>query len=684
MQETNLKGRALKYLVHSGYTPEEYLELMKIYEQNVTLVNQNDVVKGRVVSVADGNVTVDIGYKSEATIPRSEFLSMPDIKAGDEVEVMVEATEDNDGKLKLNRRKVDFLQVWEKVLKLHETQEVVKVTLTRRTKGGLVANLLGIDAFLPGSQVDVRPVRDFDALVGRELDVRVVKINHPNENVVVSHKVLLEEELATQREEMLTKLEKGMVLKGIVKAIADFGIFVDLGGVDGLVHITDLSWGRVNHPSEVVQLDQEIQVVVIEYDKETKRISLGIKQLIAHPWDDIDSKITIGQKVNGKIVSLTDYGAFIEIEKGIEGLIHISEMSWTQHVKHPSQMFNMGQEVECVVLAIDKIEKKISLGIKQLEADPWEILLQKYPIGSIQKAVVKNLANFGVFAELETGVEGLVHISDLSWTKKLRHPGEVVAKGDELEVLILGVDSVQRRIALGHKQVTPNPWEDCVDDFKIGTDMKGTITRIIDKGVVVEIKHGVEGYVPNSQLAFAPVRNVSQFFRIGDILPLKIIEFDAEQRKIILSAVDALRSLPEDEQAAYFVEHPVPQSDSNAKSDILVDLGDAAAPLESEFAFGDLADFKPNYSDSDINTSLKTDDFIETNVINDVPILNEINEAPSVEEISTTLNIEEVIVESQAVVQEVVNSTESEVEVESNTIVAEDSSNNEKNPDIEG
>lgn len=655
MPDTKLKGRSLKYMLNSGYSQEEYLELMKIYEQNVNLVNPNDVVKGRVVSMADGNVVVDIGYKSEAVIPRNEFMSLPDLKAGDEVDVMVESAEDTDGKLKLNRRKVDFLQVWEKVLKLFETQEIVKVTLTRRTKGGLVANLLGIDAFLPGSQVDVRPIRDFDALVGRELDVRVVKINHPNENVVVSHKVLLEEELAVQREEMLTKLEKGMVLKGVVKAMADFGIFVDLGGVDGLVHITDLSWGRVNHPSEVVKLDEEIQVVVLDFDKDSKRISLGIKQLAAHPWDDIDTKIAIGQKVLGKVVSITDYGAFIEVEKGIEGLIHISEMSWTQHVKHPSQIFTMGQEVECVVLAIDKTEKKISLGIKQLDPDPWEILLQKYPVGSIHKATVKNLANFGAYAELETGVVGLIHISDLSWTKKLRHPGEVIALGDELNVLILGVDSAQRRIALGYKQVTPNPWDEYLDDFKVGVVTKGTIIRIIDKGVVVEINHGVEGYVPNSQLAFAPVRNVAQYFRIGDELPLQVIECEVEIRRVFLSATDALRKLSQEEQHAYFLQHPVPQSDVNAKSEVPVDLGELEAPAESEFAFGDLADFKPDYSKAN-------DDVAESQSVAETAqgTVSETKAETPAEE----AQVEEVQVEAQDVVSTTSEETPAEAQAE--------------------
>jgi small subunit ribosomal protein S1 len=435
----------------------------------------------------------------------------------------------------------------------------------------MVVDLLGIEAFLPGSQIDVRPVRDFDSWVGKNIDVRVVKVNHPSENVVVSHKVLLEEQLSEQRQAIMDKLDKGLVLEGTVKAISDFGVFVDLGGVDGLVHITDLSWGRVTHPSEIVELDQTVKVVVLDFDKEKKRISLGMKQLTPHPWDTIGDKYEKGTKVVGKVVSLTDYGAFIEIEKGIEGLIHISEMSWTQHVKHPSQIVSMGQVVEAIVLNIDKEEKKLALGMKQLEPDPWEDLMKKYPVGSKHKGIVRNLTNFGVFVELEPGVDGLVHISDLSWTKKIRHPGEFVKKGEELEVVVISVDPEQRRIALGHKQINDNPWDNFEEKYKIGTETEAKIERIIEKGVIVELPDKVDGFVPVSQLSFAPVRNISEYFKIGDTLPLKVVEFDKDAKKIVLSVVECLRDKPVEVIDAYNAAHPVPNADKYSKGEMSPD-----------------------------------------------------------------------------------------------------------------
>ncbi|MCE7933918.1 MAG: 30S ribosomal protein S1 [Chlorobi bacterium CHB2] len=557
----NAKRNEARFRRHSDYSADEYSDMMKMYEGTLGDLTEHEIIKGRVVLVNDDEVSIDIGFKSEGIVPRSEFANIEDLKAGDEIEVYLEKVEDTDGKLLLSRKRADFMRIWDKIMKSYESQEILKAKVTRRIKGGLVVDLLGLDAFLPGSQVDVRPVRDFDALLGRELDVRVVKVNHPNENVVVSHKVLLEENLAEQRQEILAKLEKGLVLEGIVKAITDFGVFVDLGGVDGLVHITDLSWGRVNHPSEVVQLDETIKIVVLDFDEERRRISLGLKQLTPHPWEQIDEKIAVGSRITGKVVSLTDYGAFIEIERGIEGLIHISEMSWTQHVKHPSQVVSLGQNIEVQVLNIDKDEKKISLGMKQLEPDPWSELMQKYPLGSIHKGIVRNLANFGVFVELEPGVDGLVHISDLSWTKKLRHPGEALKKGQELDVIVLGVEPDQRRISLGHKQLNMNPWDEFAGDYSVGSETAGTIVRIIDKGVVVELPQGVDGFVPTSQLASAPVKNIAQFFRVGDELPLKVIEFDKESKRITLSAAEALKNRSQEQQAEYYRQHPVPQSE---------------------------------------------------------------------------------------------------------------------------
>jgi small subunit ribosomal protein S1 len=523
-----------------GYSEAEYKELEQMYARTLGSINAGEIVKGRIVHIGDNEVAVDIGFKSEGTVPVSEFTNLKDLKIGDEVEVFLESMEDKDGQMVLSRKRADFMRVWERVVKSFETGEILKGKCVRRTKGGIVVDLLGLDAFLPGSQIDVRPVRDFDAFIGREMDFRVVKVNHPSENVVVSHKVLVEEELASQRKTILESLEKGQILEGHAKAITDFGVFVDLGGVDGLVHITDLSWGRVNHPSEIVKLDQTVNVVVLDFDMEKKRISLGMKQLQPHPWENIEQRYPVNTKITGKVVSLTDYGAFVEIEKGIEGLIHISEMSWTQHIKHPSQVVSMGQMIDAVILSLDKEGKKISLGMKQLEPDPWTSLMKKYPVGSKHEGVVRNLTNFGVFVELEEGVDGLVHISDLSWTKKIRHPGEVVKKGDKLDVVVLSVDIDQRRISLGHKQVQENPWDVFEGQYKAGTDVEGKIVRLIEKGVIVELPMGVDGFIPISQLSQTPVRNIAESFKVGDTLPLRVIEFEKESKKIVLSALEYL------------------------------------------------------------------------------------------------------------------------------------------------
>ena len=534
---------------------------LQLFDTKVSTLKADDMVHGTVVSVTKDEILVDIGFKSLGVVPRAEFVGAELLPPGEVVDVFIEKIEDGAGRLMLSRRRADFMKTWEEILKLAETQTVTQVRILRRIKGGMVVDLLGIEAFLPGSQIDVRPVRDFDAWVGRTIDVRVVKVNHPSENVVVSHKVLLEEQLAEQRGKILEMLEKGLVLEGTVKAISDFGVFVDLGGVDGLVHITDLSWGRVAHPSEIVTLDQQVKVVVLDFDENRKRISLGMKQLTSHPWDQIGEKYEPGTKVRGKVVSLTDYGAFIEIEKGVEGLIHISEMSWTQHVKHPSQVVSLGQMVDAVVLNIDKGERKLALGMKQLEPDPWNDLMAKYPIGSVHKGAVRNLTNFGVFIELEPGVDGLVHISDLSWTKKIRHPGEFVKKGDEIDVVVLAVDNEHRRISLGHKQISENPWDIFEGEFGVGTETEGKIVRLIDKGVIVEMPQGVDGFVPVSQLSFAPVRNIAEFFNAGDNLPLKVVEFDKEQKKIVLSVVEYLRTRSAEEVATYNANHPVPNAD---------------------------------------------------------------------------------------------------------------------------
>ncbi len=540
---------------NSNYSQEEFLALAKLYSESFRDVKEGELVKGKIVRIQGDHVILDVGFKSEGAIPKLEFNNADEMKIGREVEVVLESVEDQEGNLVLSKQRADFLKIWDRVLKAHETGEIIQGKIVKRIKGGMVVDLMGMEAFLPGSQIDIRPIRDFDVFVGQMMDFKVVKVNVPTENVVVSHKVLVEEEISDQRNAILGSLEKGQILEGVVKAITDFGVFVDLGGVDGLIHITDLSWGRINHPSEVVKLDQTIKVVVTDYDEDKKRISLSLKKLLPHPWENIENKLQIGDKVSGRVVSLTEYGAFIEIEKGIEGLIHNSEMSWTQHVKHPSQVVAMGQIVDAVVLSLDKEEKKISLGIKQLEPDPWQTLMQKYPVGSQHSGIARNLTNFGVFIELEPGVDGLVHISDLSWTKKIRHPGEVVKKGEKLDVTVLGVDVEQRKISLGHKQIHDNPWDTFEKTYGVGAITQGKVVRIIEKGLIAELPDKVDGFVPATLLTPAKVKNLANHFPVDDILPLKVIEFDKENKKIVLSALAVLKDRPEEEIRAYLDKH---------------------------------------------------------------------------------------------------------------------------------
>jgi small subunit ribosomal protein S1 len=537
------------------YSDEELKTLASLYENSFKEIREDEIITGKIIGITDDDVIIDVGFKSEGTIPKEEFQSADDIKIGNEVEIVIESVEDEEGNLVLSKKRADFLRVWDKLMHAYENDEVISGKILKRIKGGMVVDLGGVEAFLPGSQIDIRPVRDFDSFVGRTMDFKIVKVNIPTENIVVSHKVLIEETIADQRKEILEGLEKGQILEGMVKAITDFGVFVDLGGVDGLIHITDLSWGRINHPSEVVQLDQKIKVVVTDFDKEKKRISLSLKQLQPHPWENIEEKYKVGDKVSGRVVSLTDYGAFIEIEKGIEGLIHISEMSWTHHISHPSQFVSMGQVIDAVILSLDKDEKKISLGMKQLTPDPWEELLKKYPVGSKHTGIARNLTNFGVFVELEPGVDGLVHISDLSWTKKIRHPGEVVKKGEEIEVVVLNVDTQERKISLGHKQIHDNPWDNFEKEYAAGNETEAKVVRIIDKGVIVELPKGVDGFVPVTQLSPNKLKNPSHHFPIGTTLNLKVIEFDKENKKIVLSSLAAIKNKSEQEILDYITEH---------------------------------------------------------------------------------------------------------------------------------
>ncbi len=521
------------------YTDEEFNQLASMYEDTLNEIEEKEIVTGLVVSVDEKYVVVDIGFKSEGIVPVNEFSNkvLDNLQPGDEVEVFLDRVEDQEGQLILSRRKADILQAWENIEKAHETNEVIEGFIQRRIKGGMVVDIFGIDAFLPGSQIDVRPVRDFDAYVGKTMEFQVVKLNMQAENVVVSHRALIESDLEEQREEILESIEAGQVLEGIVKNITDFGVFIDLGGVDGLLHITDLSWGRVEHPEEIVKLDQRMNVAVIDFDENSKRVSLGLKQLQPHPWDHIHVKYPEGVRVQGRVVSIADYGAFIELEKGVEGLIHISEMSWTQHIKHPSQLVDKDDIIECVVLNINEDEKKISLGVKQLEKDPWEDLLDRYPIGSKHKGTVRNLTNFGVFVELEPGIDGLIHVSDLSWTEKVDHPNEVVDKGQEIEVVVLAVDFDNRRITLGHKQVEENPWEKYAENYGPGSKVEGKVSKITDKGMFIELELGVDAFLSKDKLEES-TEDLSEDFNEGDKVDGFVVEFDEPSKTIELSQLE--------------------------------------------------------------------------------------------------------------------------------------------------
>jgi small subunit ribosomal protein S1 len=519
--------------IGAGYSIAEKEELEKVYGDTFSAIEEKDVVDALVVGISDREVLLNIGFKSDGIVSRSEFRDLPDLKVGDKVEVFIEKQEDALGQLVISRKKARILTAWTKIEAALETDIIVDALIKRRTKGGLIVDIYGIEAFLPGSQIDVKPIRDFDVFVGKRMEVKVVKINHANDNVVVSHKVLIEKDLETQRQQILTNLEKGQVLEGVVKNITNFGVFIDLGGVDGLLHITDISWGRVNHPNEVLNLDDKIKVVVLDFDDDKKRISLGMKQLEAHPWDSLAEGLEIGSKVTGKIVNIADYGAFLELKPGVEGLIHVSEMSWSQHLRNPSDFLQIGDEIAAVILTLDKEERKMSLGIKQLTEDPWtkQDLLAKYAIGTKHKGTVRNLTNFGLFLELEEGIDGLVHVSDLSWTKKIKHPSDFVKIGDELEVVVLELDGENRRLALSHKHLEENPWDTFETVFEIGSVHECTIVGKTDKQVNLELPYGIEGYAALKAVA----KEDGTLGEVGDKLAFEVIEFSKEEKKIVLS-----------------------------------------------------------------------------------------------------------------------------------------------------
>lgn len=517
-------------------------ELIKTYDETLNTVKDKEITEGVVTSINKREVVVNIGYKSDGVISVNEFRYNPDLKVGDTVEVFIENQEDKKGQLILSHKKACASRSWERVNQALENDEIIKGYVKCRTKGGMIVDVFGIEAFLPGSQIDVRPIRDYDVFVDKTMEFKVVKINQEFKNVVVSHKALIEAELEQQKKEIIAKLEKGQVLEGTVKNITAYGVFVDLGGVDGLIHITDLSWGRVSNPEEVVKLDEKIKVVILDFDEEKKRIALGLKQLLPHPWDALDAELKIGDHVKGHVVVMADYGAFIEIQPGVEGLIHVSEMSWSQHLRSAQDFMKVGDEVEAVVLTLDRDERKMSLGIKQLKKDPWEDIEEKYAIGSTHTAKVRNFTNFGVFVEIEEGVDGLIHISDLSWTKKIKHPSEFTQVGNEIQVKVLEIDKEYRRLSLGHKQLEENPWDVFETIFTVGSIHEGTIIEVMDKGAVIALEYGVEGFATPKHL----VKEDGSQAKLDEKLNFKVIEFNKDSKRIILShsriAEDAQRA----------------------------------------------------------------------------------------------------------------------------------------------
>ncbi len=566
------------------YDDPAYQSMVQMYDSTIKDIKEGEIVSGTILGVNRDDVIVDVGFKSEGIIPLGEFPTPLNVKVGDPIEVYLEQIEDSNGQLVLSKQKADFMRVWDRIREIHDSGDEVTGTVVRRIKGGLVVDVMGVDAFLPGSQVALRQVPDFDALINQEMTLKIIKINKARRNIVVSRRVVLEEERDTMREELLNEIAVDQVRQGIVKNITDFGVFIDLGGVDGLLHITDMSWGRIRHPSEMVSLGDKIDVKILDIDDKTSRISLGLKQMTPYPWENIEEKYPIGKKVTGRVVSITDYGAFVELEKGIEGLIHISEMSWTQHIKHPSKIMNVNDAVEAVVLSVDKENEKISLGIKQMEPDPWETIDHKYPIGKIISGKVRNLTAFGAFVELEEGIDGLVHISDMSWTRRIQHPSEVMKKGDKVEVKVIKIDHENRRISLGLKQLTEDPWGDIARKYAVGTECLGTITKVMDRGVVVDLDNLVEGFVPTAQLGSKELTDPTGIFKEGEQIPLQVIEFERHQHKIVLSVTAYYKKRERAELDEFLTKHP--SSSNKALAEAMPDElkeagGGEATPQES-------------------------------------------------------------------------------------------------------
>ncbi|PRY86233.1 30S ribosomal protein S1 [Mongoliibacter ruber] len=567
-----------------GYSKEKKAEMAAMYEGTLNEITEKEVIKGTVVGINDKDVIINIGFKSDGLVPVSEFRDLPDLKIGDEVELFIEEQENSLGQLVLSRKKARMVRAWQDIEDALEHDNIIEGLVKRRTKGGLIVDIYGVEAFLPGSQIDVKPIRDFDIYVGKKMEVKVVKINHSNDNVVVSHKVLIEKDLEKQKAEILNNLEKGQVLEGVIKNMTNFGVFIDLGGVDGLLHITDISWGRINHPEEVLNLDDKVQIVVLDFDDDKKRISLGMKQLTAHPWDALSADLEVGSKVKGKIVNVADYGAFLELAPGVEGLIHVSEMSWSQHLRNPADFVQVGDEIEAVVLTLDKDERKMSLGIKQLTEDPWTKgdMSTKYAVGTKHKGVVRNLTNFGLFLELEEGIDGLVHVSDLSWTKKIKHPSEFVKVGDELDVAVLELDVDNRRLALGHKQLEENPWDTFESVFPVGSVHKCTVVSKNDKGAVLELPYGLEGFATNKNLE----KEDGSFIEVGDSLEFRVTEFSKDDKRIVLSHTAMFKEEAKAAPAPKKAAAPKKKADSAPEEKSTLGDLDALAELKEKMEGG--------------------------------------------------------------------------------------------------
>jgi small subunit ribosomal protein S1 len=544
-----------------NYSSDDRKRMEALYDETLKSIGEGEVIDGSVVSMNNREVVVNIGFKSDGVIPAAEVRYNPDLKIGDKIEVYVETQEDTSGQLVLSHKKARTLRSWERINSAMDKDEIINGFVKCRTKGGLIVDVFGIEAFLPGSQIDVKPIRDYDIYVGKTMEFKVVKINHEYKNVVVSHKALIEAELEIQKADIISKLEKGQILEGTVKNITSYGVFVDLGGVDGLVHITDLSWGRINHPEEIVELDQKINVVILDFDDNKKRIALGLKQLTSHPWDSLDAEMKIGDKVKGKVVVIADYGAFIEIAPGVEGLIHVSEMSWSQHLRSAQDFLKVGDEVEAVILTLDREERKMSLGIKQLIPDPWSNIHEKYPNQSKHSATVRNFTNFGIFVELEEGVDGLIHISDLSWSKKIKHPAEFTKIGESIEVVVLDVDKENRRLSLGHKQLEENPWDVFESVFTVDSVHQGTIVGSSDKGVIVALPYGVEGFAPTRHI----VKEDGTTAKMDETLDFKVMEFSKESKKIVVSHLKVYQDVQNAEKAASVAEKKT-KEDSTQKA----------------------------------------------------------------------------------------------------------------------